>query len=232
MEWHKKPNSVDVPQKRVDNCTKPDLPIMATTDHKTFLSPPNRELKAGWQISVGEEQAALRVVHAINAPQLLDQDSIRCDTLVYVNEERATVKIIEITQREVRYEPCGENVVPETKSIQLKYVHKVVYANGQEEDFKTLDENERRQPSQRAGLEIYGLISLILNVIGLVLLVFPFGMYVTIPVGLVAAIHAIVSLQMFRKHPDITGKGFAIAGLIISILMIALGVYFLQAFIL
>lgn len=205
---------------------------MATTDHKTFLSPPNRELKAGWQISVGEEQAALRVVHAINAPQLLDQDSIRCDTLVYVNEERATVKIIEITQREVRYEPCGENVVPETKSIQLKYVHKVVYANGQEEDFKTLDENERRQPSQRAGLEIYGLISLILNVIGLVLLVFPFGMYVTIPVGLVAAIHAIVSLQMFRKHPDITGKGFAIAGLIISILMIALGVYFLQAFIL
>lgn len=232
VEWHKKPKSIHVPREKDYDYQYSDITVTATADYNVPSDLSQPQFLAGTQVKVGEEQRLPVLVSSINAPHRLNKDSIRCDTIIYINDESAVVKVVEITQRELRYEPCGENVVPETKSIQLKYVSKVVYANGQEENFLMIDEKVKRQPSQREGLEIFGLISVILNVVGLGLLVFPFGMYITTPIGLVALIHAVVSLNMFRKHSDITGKGFAIAGLIIGILMIALGIYFLQAFIL
>jgi Domain of unknown function (DUF4190) len=158
-------------------------------------------------------------------------DSVKCDIMVLRNGDEVDVKVIEVGERLVKYKMCNNLDGPiftkrSSEIFMLKYPNgtKTVMSNTKEEtEQSVVDERVVRSGSSRPSdsrrdldnprkvINASALISLLASMVG----IFIFG----IPMGIVAVIFGLVGLGKIINNPDdYSGKGFAIAGLILGLL--------------
>ena len=171
-------------------------------------------------ISAALEQRK-QLVNALQQSSIKPQQDISqetCETVVLTDGRRLTVKVLEITQTEVRYRKCNYPDGP-VVVINKTDVDRVIYENGAEDIISgysaprqgAITQGGTETISKR--LEVLGLLSMIFGILGL----FVAG----IPLGVTAVILGFISLGKFASRPnEFMGRGFMIAGLIIGFLAI------------
>lgn len=145
-----------------------------------------------------------------------------CDMLLFRSGEEVSVKVLEIGTQEIKYKKCDNQQGP-TISVLKSDVFMITYANGSKDVFKaesnpttsndntsTTNNNSSNTPAQTNGLAVASLI---------------FGLLGFIPVlGLIFGLNA---LRQINNNPGkYTGRGMAVAGIILSILWIVLLILF------
>lgn len=139
-----------------------------------------------------------------------------CETLVLIDGREILVKLLEISQKELKYKRCDYPDGP-TVVIDRAEVDRVIYDNGAvdvisgysapRDGGNVQSGNDSRAPAKR--LEVLGLLSMIFGITGL----FFFG----ILFGLTAIILGFISMSKFSSRPDeFMGRGFMITGLIVG----------------
>lgn len=151
-----------------------------------------------------------------------------CETLVLTDGRKLQVIVLEIAQNEIRYKKCDMPDGP-TVIVDKEDVDRVIYANGAEDIISgysapqpsTGGERGITESAQKGKkMEVLGLLSMIFGIVG----VFIAG----IPLGIAALILSIISLTKFSNAPNrFSGKGMAIAGMILGFVAIIGALLFL-----
>ena len=217
VEWHKKPKSVQKPVAEEAQTEKAEL---TKAQHREQPSSQNEENLttdvSGFDASVEVQNSisemrseAEALVRAVLQPQL-----VACETILLVDGSRISAKILEINDNDIKYKRCDYQDGP-TITIHVNRVDRVIYPNGVEDLFmgsSTGPHARARDVPRTGGTEPLGVISMSLAIVGI--------FFAGIILGLVALILAAISFGKFAREPERTGRGFAIAGMIIGILAI------------
>ncbi len=141
-----------------------------------------------------------------------------CETVVLTDGRRLVVKVLEITQTELRYRKCNYPDGP-VVFLNKSDVDRVIYENGAEDiisGYSAPRENGNVQsgtPAAGKRLEVLGLLSMIFGILGFFI--------AGIPLGLTAVILGFISMSKFASRPgEFMGRGFMIAGIIIGFVAI------------
>ena len=165
---------------------------------------------------------------AFNTAQL-NSKLEECDVLILKNGDELSVKIFEIGADEIKYKKCDNQSGP-IYVVRKADAFMIKYANGTKEVIKQPNALERVTPAAKSQaapntykkMEPLGVLALITSVGGLFLPLLP-----GLALEVVALIMGIISLVKISKAPDtLKGKGFGIAAIIISglLLLIAFAV--------
>lgn len=156
----------------------------------------------------------------------INNDSIikkveECDIILLRSGEEILAKVIEIGIKEIKYKKCNSNQAP-IISIQKNDVFMIKYANGSKDIFKIeKKENETPFKNQNTNNNANNKKDQPVKVNGLAITSLVLGLLGIIP--LAGFIFGVISISQINNNPDkYTGKGLAIAGIILSIIWILL----------
>ena len=120
-----------------------------------------------------------------------------CDVITMKDGKDIEAKVLEISTTEIKYKNCG-NLEGPTISVLRKEVFSIKYANGTKEIITTTNDGTNRK------VEGLSLTSMILGILGF---------------GPLPLIFGAIGLSKINKNPEKwSGKGFALAGLVLGIL--------------
>jgi hypothetical protein len=147
------------------------------------------------------------------------KNQVNCDVILLKNGEEISAKVIEIGVYELKYKKC-DNIDGPTFSILKKDVFMIKYPNGNRDVFKD-DVGEKKntvgQENEDIKTESKSDFQKELN--GLALTSFLFGILGFIPI--LGIIFGIIGLNQIKSNPrKYSGEGFAIGGIILSVIWI------------
>jgi hypothetical protein len=190
-------------------------------------------------VLLNEEKSILKRVHIEKTTDLP-----KCDVMLLRNGEEISVKVIEITPKDVKFKRC-DNLEGPTKMINKYYISSITYSDGTKDVFKAeesskpiISETNSKSDSTKSGFSIaslvFGILSNILfvdvlaaiyNVVSLNVseLLFKIFAPFTIFGGILAIILGASQLSKIRREPSIYKReGLARAGLILGIIGVLL----------
>lgn len=144
-----------------------------------------------------------------------------CDIIVLKNGQEIKAKVLEIGVNEIKYKDC-DNVNGPTISKRSWDVFMIKYPNGINKVITPEPAADPAPQTYTAAKQVdpVSVVAFSVGLIGVLLalvVVFPFLF------GTGAVVLGIIGLSIHRKNPEkYTGKGFAIAGLLLGILAIAI----------
>jgi hypothetical protein len=146
---------------------------------------------------------------------------IECDTVVLRVGEDIIGKVMEIGQEEIKYKKC-ENLSGPVYSIRNSEVFVIRYANGTSEFFSQRSQPYSSAPPPVKKTEGMGLAAFICSLGGLII--------AGIPLGILAVVLGASSLGKINRYPDkFMGRGFAIFGIVLGLIDIAVVLIFLAS---
>ena len=135
-----------------------------------------------------------------------------CDTLFLKNGKKIPISDIEIDENTVKFIICGSKTGSDFM-LRKNDVLKIKYNNGVEKLITKAGKSEDHIYTGKKEFEIFGIIGFFLA-------------FLMPPVGIILGI---VSLIKIHKHPEkYNGQGFAIASIIIGIIVIILTILFIK----
>lgn len=143
-------------------------------------------------------------------PDVAEELSQECETIVYTNGVLAKVKIEEITPTVIRYLRCDLKDGP-LITVNRYDVYKIIYSNGAEDIITEYDNPKSGKNSLNAGATFdgIGLVSFISSLVGLLIAGIIFG-----PVAIIFGIISIARTSSEKK--EYKGKAFGVIGLLIG----------------
>jgi hypothetical protein len=143
-------------------------------------------------------------------PDVIEDNSQECETIVYTNGVLAKVKIEEITPTVIRYLRCDLKDGP-LITVNRYDVYKIIYSNGAEDIITEYDNPKSGKNSLNAGATFdgIGLVSFISSLVGLLIAGIIFG-----PVAIIFGIISIARTSSEKK--EYKGKAFGVIGLLIG----------------
>lgn len=146
-----------------------------------------------------------------------------CETIVFNSGLEVLANVEEITPTEIKYRRC-ELVDGPLVTVNRNDVYKIIYSNGAEDiitDENTITHSKNTAATGESKLEVFSLMSMMSSIVGFFVLGIVFGP--------LAIIFGIIGLSRASNNPNFKGKGFAIAGIIIGLLVtIIMILYFSQ----
>lgn len=215
VQWIKKPNAK---RKKDRDSAFSDLALSRIDVRQPLL-------EGGGVVDFPEprEQTGLS---ALPSKELVQDPDEECQLLVMTDGRRLDVKVLEISQYEIKYRKCG---MPEGPLVIVDKmdVDRIIYENGAVDiisGYSSADETVGASGSNRYAtsreadgpkrLEVLGMLSMIFAIVGI--------FFAGIILGAAAIILAIISISKFSSRPtEFGGRGMAIAGLIIGIVAVA-----------
>ena len=141
-----------------------------------------------------------------------------CDNIIFKNGDELSAKVIEITQDVVKYKRC-DNLDGPLISVNKYELLMIRYKNGSKEIFKDNSPEFENKEIDKSKLKTQGL-GLSSMIIGLVGLLVPSSI-VLIILSPLAIIFSSIAMVKIKKNPEkFKGKGFAITGLVLGILLV------------
>ncbi|TVR37160.1 MAG: DUF4190 domain-containing protein [Cryomorphaceae bacterium] len=216
VEWHKKPKSVQKP------VLEEKLTEKAELTEVQGMEKPSAHYDESLTTGVTGFDASAEVPPSLSPMRSEAEALVRsvfqprplaCETILLVDGSRISAKILEINDNEIRYKRCDYQDGP-TITISVNKVDRVIYPNGVEDLFMGSSGHYRpaRGAPRTGGVEALGIVSMSLAIVGI--------FFAGIILGLAAVILSAISLGKFAREPERTGRGFAIAGMIIGFLAI------------
>jgi hypothetical protein len=155
-------------------------------------------------------------------PDVNEDISLDCETIVYTNGVEALVKIEEITPTVIRYTRCDLQNGP-LITVNRKDVNKIVYANGAE-DIITNSAGEgsgKGTVNTAATFDGIGVVSFISGLVGI--------LFAAIIFGPVAIIFGIISLaRTSSPNREFKGKAFGVIGLLLGVIVTIIMILYLS----
>ena len=173
--------------------------------------PKKIETKNNLQLVAAKTNQAVYPVH---------KKTEECDVIILKSGDEVKGKVIEITLTEIKYKKCDNPNGP-TISINKKDVFIIKYSNGTKDIINSVSSNKSEQENnQPKKVNIVSVIGFIISLIAA-----PVFLYLSVAFGifffLAALVLSILGLIQIAQHPnEYVGKGFAIAGIIITLLSI------------
>ena len=150
---------------------------------------------------------------------------VTCDRLTLKNGDELAVKVLEITETEVKYKKCDFPDGP-TISISKSRVFMIVYSNGSKEVFNSTDERfETTDPNpvpSDTKLNTLSVVGLVFSILAILTSVVPILGWLF---GILGIIMGSAALGQIAREPNkFHGKGFAVAAIILGIVGFLLGI--------
>ena len=153
----------------------------------------------------------------------LKSDSSQCDLIIFNNGEEILVKVTLIDESSVRYHKCN-NLSGPLYSIEKSDIFMIRYANGTKDVFG----NKAITSPNNVSVDPVGIISLAASVVSIFFMGIPFGVFMSIPLGVLAVITGIISMnRIFGGNGEYQGGIFGILGIIIGIISVIAAIYIL-----
>lgn len=207
IEWNKSGNETG--SKTSEKVTKQEIKVSLNNEEVTPEY--SAEVASVNNVSIFKESKRLK-----NFLNILNEE---CDVLILKNGEEVKVKVIEITQTEIKYKKCDFQTGP-LITIDKSEVFMIKYSNGSKDIIKVQEKNHAAAHTE-AKVEpkahplavlslVFGIVSLLLSFITI---------YGVLVLAILAIIFGGVALRKIKQHPETyIGKGMATAGIICGIL--------------
>lgn len=142
------------------------------------------------------------------------KDTLKCDKLILKNGDEINSKILEISQKEIKYKKC-ENIDGPLVIVNKSEVFMINYVNGSKEIIK---DNNTEEKNIEKRINAFALTGFILSLIGIPIL---------------GIIFSGIGLNQIRKNPEkYSGQGLGFAGMVLGIFMLLLIIAITLTFIL
>ena len=133
-----------------------------------------------------------------------------CDTVILRKGNSIVVRVLEVGRDQIKYKKCNNPDGP-LYSMGISEIYMIKYNNGTRDFFDQSSSDsygEKAPPVRSEGMSI---ASFVCGIGGLII----FG----IPLGILALVFGGIGLNKIRQFPDrFSGKGFAIAGIILGLI--------------
>ncbi len=211
-----------VPEEKKTVTIKKDNPQNAADFYFVLASLSNRELEAltGKKLTFKEKLSLKALRQQVRKKNLLPvtfppEQMQKCFTMYLVNGDVIEVKLIQITTNEIKYQRCNKPDDPEI-IIAKEDVFSIKDSEG---DTIYSSKNEKWKKGYEVTDGATDKLALAAGIAGIAAITV--GLFFW-PVGLLGAlaagIMAPMALSRFKKNPNLRGKGWAITGLVASIL--------------
>jgi len=193
-----------------------NLPVVTTKKEKAkiYNKKEKKTQKAYFEISEKQKRRLnkLLIKKALNSKTLFH---VTCDTIILKNDKIIYGKVIEITSSDIKYKDCNNPNSAEI-TLQKQDVLQIKYSNGEINNLYS-DDNSSNSPEENRILEVFGITSLSLSIIGIFLNVLAFISPISVLLFIGGITFGFISLRRFKRNPKkYKGRGFPIAGLILN----------------
>jgi len=151
-----------------------------------------------------------------------------CDNIIFKNGDELSAKVIEIATDVVKYKRC-DNLDGPLISVQKSELLMIRYKNGSKEIFKDnsaeLEKTKNYDTNKNHKTDGFALTGMITGIMSIITLFTIPGLIFSLVFGVCGIVFSTIGFKRIKENSSKIGRGFAITGLITSILFLLFVTY-------